>query len=168
MANYIEREDDNLSSNDTVVSDPGNSNTEESEFLDRWDWLLSGWEIMSIAEKMQIFMPYLHYINLRDFTKAEFDEQLNKDIAENSFRLCRDFSGEFKFDPDQQGIPNMIIVYNPVDVDSIPYPALKTKVIAWGRKYGFYKEIPVIDDTIDSGCNCNPEQDHHCCGCHHN
>lgn len=41
MANYIEREDDNLSStNDTVVND--STNTEESEFLDRWDWLLSG------------------------------------------------------------------------------------------------------------------------------
>ena len=34
MANYIEREDDNLSStNDTVVND--STNTEESEFLDR-------------------------------------------------------------------------------------------------------------------------------------
>ena len=42
MANYIEREDDNLSSNDTVVSDSDISNTEDSEFLDRWDWLLSG------------------------------------------------------------------------------------------------------------------------------
>ena len=54
MANYIEREDDNLSStNNTVVND--STNTEESEFLDRWDWLLSGWDIMTIAEKMQIF-----------------------------------------------------------------------------------------------------------------
>lgn len=161
MANYIEREDDNLSSNDTVVSDSDISNTEDSEFLDRWDWLLSGWDIMTIAEKMQIFMPYLHYINLRDFTKAEFDAQLNKDIAENSFKLCRSFSGTFKFDPDQQGIPNMIIVYNPVDIDNIPYPDLKVKVIAWGKKYGLYKEIPVIDTTTNSGCNCN--QDHTCC-----
>lgn len=161
MANYIEREDYNLSSNDTVVSDSDISNTEDSEFLDRWDWLLSGWDIMTIAEKMQIFMPYLHYINLRDFTKAEFDVQLNKDIAENSFKLCRSFSGTFKFDPDQQGIPNMIIVYDPVDVDSIPYDALKAKVIAWGKKYGLYKEIPLIDNTTNSSCNCN--QDHTCC-----
>lgn len=165
MANYIEREDDNLSStNDTVVND--STNTEESEFLDRWDWLLSGWDIMTIAEKMQIFMPYLHYINLRDFPKTEFDAQLNKDIAENSFKLCRSFSGTFKFDPDQQGIPNMIIVYNPVDIDIIPYPSLKVKVKAWGRKYGFYKETPVIDNTINSGCNCNPKHDHYgCCNC---
>ena len=161
MANYIEREDDNISSSDTVVSDSV-EDKENHYFTIRWDWLLNGWDTMSIWEKMQIFMPYLHYINLRDFPKESFDVALNANIAENSFNLCREFSGTFKFDPDQQGIPNMIIVYNPVDVDSIPYPDLKVKVIAWGKKYGLYMEAPVIDTTTNSGCNCN-NQDNTCC-----
>lgn len=150
MANYIEREDDCLcsSSNTTVVTD----DTYKNDALDRWDWLLSGWDQMTILEKFQIFMPYLHYINLRDFYKEKFDEELNKNIVENSYKLCRSFSGQFKFDPDQQGTPNLIITYNPVDIDQIPYAGLKNKVIEFGEKFGIYTKNPFIPPEFDNTC----------------
>lgn len=151
MANYIEREDDNLSPNDTVVDNLDNK--EDLEFISRWNWILK-WDEMTIAEKIQLFVPYLHYINLRDIKKSDFDTELNKNINENAFKLCRFFGGMFKFDPDQQGIPNMIIIYSPVDVNNIPYPDIKQKVIEWGNKYCSYWEHVEREDDSDIVQEC--------------
>ena len=159
MANYIEREDD-------TSSDNGNNSTvviKDSNEFDRWDWLLCGWDDMSDTDRMLIFMPYLHYVNLRDFYKVQFDEKLNQDISENAYKLCRNFGGKFKFDPDQQGAPNMIIVYDPIDIESIPYDELKTKIKRWGKKYGLYKD-PVNSSNIHY-CNCESKKDTVTCTC---
>lgn len=160
MSQYIEKDDQikqffNPTSSTVIITnggigcDCGGNNSmpdsEEDENKKRWDWLISGWANMSFKEKMSLFMPYYHYINLRNYTKAQFDNMLNAEVLEKAYELCRNVK-VIKYDPDGQGIPNIIIVFDAIDLDAIPDAAIKASIKQWGSKFGFYKNNCI--------CNC--------------
>ena len=143
---YIEKDKDGEFFNDVSctceinpTSSSSSSYTNSDENKDRWYWLISGWNDMSFKERMALFFPYLHYVNVRNNIKAEFDDQFSTEMIETAYKTCRTFK-ELKFDPDGQGTPNLIMVYNPIDPKLIPDSTIKSKVIAWGAKYGFYEK----------------------------
>lgn len=148
MSGYIEKDRDgdffNPASN-TVEINPSNGNDGSSAYTDmksenrsRWNWLIEGWEKMSFKERMSIFFPYLHYVNPRDNWKTEFDERFQKEIVDTAYTLCRNIS-DIKFDPDGQGVPNIIMVFDPIDISSIPDGELRTTIRSWGKQMGFIK-----------------------------
>lgn len=147
---------DKVNSDDQATK-PLDPDSEEN--VQRWQWLISGWKDMSFKEKMALYKPYLHYINARNKFKPEFDEYINNEITEASYRLCRDFIS-FKFDPDGQGIPNIIVQFASIDPFQIPDSYVKAQVLSWGKKFGF---LPAFyDDVIESeGCICS----HQCTTC---
>ena len=111
---------------------------EQDQNLARWKWLIDGWASMTFLEKIALLSEYYHYINLRNVKKEDFDDALNGEIARLQFEYCRTLKG-IKFDPDGQGIPNIIVVFNPVDPFSIPDAALGIEIFEWGVNHGFIK-----------------------------
>lgn len=107
-----------------------------SENLDRWKWLISGWDKMDFKERMTLFFPKMHYINLRNSISANFDMDLNNEIIDKGYEYCRDFYA-IQFDPDRKGIPNLLIVYKPIKIKAIPSEELQSKIIDWGKSFGF-------------------------------
>lgn len=146
MSGYIERENDReyfCPASGTIAINPDSSTdtgvmTNNDENLGRWDWLISKWSKMSFKERMALFMPYFHYVNPRNNFKFEFDVVFQQEMVETSYKLCRSFK-DFKFDPDGRGVPNIIMVFNPIDVSAIPDMEIRSDVRAWGQKYGFLK-----------------------------
>lgn len=130
-----------INPNDSTNSSSNITNADENK--QRWAWLINGWDSMTFKERLGLFLPYLHYVNTRNVTKAEFDKTFQYEIIENSYNLCRMFK-EFKFDPDGQGIPNLIMVFEPIDIYSIPDYTTKNKMQSWGLKMGL----------IHNGCSC--------------
>ena len=110
--------------------------TNSDENIIRWKWLVQGWDTMTFKERMALFFPYMHYINLRDSKRIDFDESLNQEITEMSYKLCRDFS-TVQFDPDRQGIPNILVIYKAINLDAIPDSKIRGQIIAWGKRYNF-------------------------------
>lgn len=148
MSTYIERdlkEEFFCDVSGTIPVNPDNTSSSEKvsmdEFYnqDRWNWLISNWNNMSFKERMSLFVPYLHYINPRDDFKNEFDSKFMTEIVEMSFTLCRTFKC-LHFDPDPQGIPNIIMEFNPIDISCIPDENIKSSVRLWALKYGFLKK----------------------------
>lgn len=126
-------------SNTTIINpdstDSSKNKTPENENAERWAWLIDGWNFMTFKERLGLFLPYLHYVNTRNVTKAEFDDTFQEEVIENSYKLCRMFR-EFKFDPDAQGIPNLIMVFDPIDIDAIPNYTIRSAIQSWGLKVG--------------------------------
>lgn len=117
---------------DNCTSSSGNTCTcTKNENEERWAWLINGWDSMTFKERLGLFLPYLHYVNTRNVPKAEFDNTFQEEIIENSYKLCRMFR-EFKFDPDGQGIPNLIMVFDPINLSSIPNSTIRRKIESWG------------------------------------
>jgi len=148
MSGYIEKDLDQeyfCTTSGTIPVNPDERVTailqEQEENLERWKWLIEGWSSMSFKEKMAIFMPYLHYVNPRNNFKTEFDEVFGKEIVEYGYKLCRNFD-YFHFDPDGQGIPNIVMVFKPINPNCIPDATVKASVIDWGVKYGFLPSRP--------------------------
>lgn len=148
MANYIEKDLKGEFFNpvsSTVKVNPNNcscdcngnnsSNSNDENYL-RWKWLIDGWDKMSFKERMALFFPYLHYVNTRDNYKKEFDERFQSEMIETGYRLCRMFE-KLKFDPDGQGIPNLIMIFGPINIEAIPDSATRSKIISWGNAMGF-------------------------------
>jgi hypothetical protein len=137
----------------TTIINPDSSSssaykaTNENE--ERWAWLINGWDSMSFKERLGLFLPYLHYVNTRNVTKAEFDDTFQNEIIENSYKLCRMFK-EFKFDPDGQGVPNLIMVFEPIDINAIPNGTIRNSIKSWAVKNRLYKS--------DRYCNCSNSQ----------
>ena len=73
---------------------------------------------------------------IRDSKRIDFDESLNQEITEMSYKLCRDFS-TVQFDPDRQGIPNILVIYKAINLDAIPDSKIRGQIIAWGKRYNF-------------------------------
>lgn len=148
MANYIEKDLKGEFFNpvsSTVKVNPNNyscdcnennsSNSNDENYL-RWKWLIDGWDKMDFKERMALFFPYLHYVNTRDNYKKEFDERFQSEMIETGYRLCRMFE-KLKFDPDGQGIPNLIMIFGPINIEAIPDSTTRSKVAAWGNAMGF-------------------------------
>ena len=112
-----------------------NDNIYDENYL-RWKWLIDGWDKMGFKERMGLFFPYLHYVNVRNNYKKDFDDAFQYEMIETGYKLCRMFD-KLKFDPDGQGIPNLIMIYKPIIIDSIPDAETQAKVRAWGNKMGF-------------------------------
>lgn len=154
MSDYIERSHEGEFFNPVSGTVPVNSDrssgsgqlTNNDENLGRWKWLIDKWDKMSFKERMALFMPYLHYVNPRDKFKKEFDENFQKEMVETSYKLCRNFLF-FKFDPDGQGIPNLIMVFDAIDPRLIPDDEIRSAVIHWGMRYGFF--------NCDCCCDCD-------------
>lgn len=106
------------------------------ENLKRWNWLISGWSQMSFQERMSIFLPKTHYLNLGNFAKVEFDNKLNAEILEKSYEWCRNLL-DIRFKIDRQGIPNILLIYKPININIIPNEDVKIDIISWGRRHGF-------------------------------
>ena len=81
-----------------------------NENYERWRWL------------------HIHLIT----KKEDFDDALNREIARLQFEYCRTLKG-IKFDPDGQGIPNLIMVFGPIIIEQIPDYDTKAKVISWAN-----------------------------------
>ena len=88
---------------------------------------------MTFKERLSIFFPKIHYIDLRNSFKVDFDNDVNVDIVDKGYEWCRNVS-LIHFDPDRQGIPNLLIEYDPVNVQLIPDYDTKEKVLLWGRE----------------------------------
>lgn len=144
MGDYIERETSGEYFNPvsgTVEINPDPPTyfvTNSDENLMRWKWLTAKWNEMTFKERMAIFFPYVHHLNMRDITRPDFDEMLNAEIIDVAYKTCREFM-QLQYDPDRQGIPNLMIIYKPINIDNIPNDDIKNRVQAWGRKYGFLK-----------------------------
>lgn len=108
--------------------------TNSGENILRWSWLIDKWEEMTFRERMSIFLPKTHYVTLKDCHHPDFDDKLNEEIVNNAYLFCRDF-WMLQFDPDRQGSPNILIIYKPIDVYSIPNDDIKAKVISWGTRF---------------------------------
>lgn len=144
----------NLGGSSSCPCPPTPPTDEEKENKDRWSWLINGWKNMTLKEKLALFGPYTHFILPRDDYKKDFDEVINRDIAETSYKLCRDVA-EIKFYPDRYGIPNILVVFKTIDVERIPDANIKSEVRAWGRKYGFLSyDLPSNVMVMDHDCCC--------------
>ena len=108
----------------------------DDENIKRWDWLISGWNKMDFKERMAIFFPKMHYINLRNSIAANFDDDLNNEIIDKGYEYCRNFAA-IQFDPDRKGIPNLLVIYKPVNIKAIPSEKLRAQIIDWGKSFGF-------------------------------
>ena len=104
----------------------------------RWQWLVDGWNKMSFKEKMELFTPYIKVVRLFSQKSNEFDEAINKCIIETQFILCRKFN-YLKYDEDHHGTPCFVLVFDPIDLDSVPDTATRGAMKMWGSTYGFYK-----------------------------
>ena len=144
MGNYIEKDvkgeffnpvSSTIKVNPDSSCNCNNVSRNDENYL-RWKWLIDGWDKMSFKERMALFFPYLHYVNTRDNYKKDFDEKFQFEMIETGYKLCRMFD-KLKFDPDGQGIPNLIMIYKPISIDSIPDSETKAKVRAWGNAMGF-------------------------------
>lgn len=165
MANYIEKPRNGeffnpISSTTPIMncntdgsSNSGSSMSNSDENYARWKWLIDGWDKMTFKERMALFMPYFHYVNPRDKYKKEFDLHFQEEMIETSYKTCRLFS-LLKFDPDGQGIPNLIMIFDAIDPNNIPDTTIRSAVKAWGEKYGFYNDpCPcVIEKTGECPC----------------
>lgn len=129
--------------------------TQVDENAARWAWLVKGWSDMTFKEKMSIFMPYMHYVNLRDVKYGTYDEALQNEIIDNAYELCRLYTGKFKFDPDGQGQPNLIIEFAPINLDSIPDTAVKADIKSWGEAMGMFMSKPTLTEYT---CNCTSKE----------
>lgn len=141
MGNYIEKdvkgEFFNPVSNTVKVNPDCNCNGKGSssitnENYERWRWLIDNWDKMSFKERLALFYPYMHYVNTRDNYKKEFDDRFQSEMIEVGYKTCRMFD-YLKFDPDGQGIPNLIMVFGPIIIEQIPDYDTKAKVISWAN-----------------------------------
>lgn len=103
-----------------------------NENYERWRWLIDNWDKMSFKERLALFYPYMHYVNTRDNYKKEFDDRFQSEMIEVGYKTCRMFD-KLKFDPDGQGIPNLIMVFGPIIIEQIPDYDTKAKVISWAN-----------------------------------
>ena len=141
MGEYIERERCgeylNPTSSTTCINGTdcccGCNNPSQSDDYGRWNWLIKNWDKMTFKERLSIFFPKIHYIDLRNSFKVDFDNDVNVDIVDKGYEWCRNVS-LIHFDPDRQGIPNLLIEYDPVNVQLIPDYDTKEKVLLWGRE----------------------------------
>lgn len=141
MGEYIERERYGEYLNPTSSTTCSNNtncccecNTpSQSDDYGRWNWLIKTWDNMTFKERLSIFFPKIHYIDLRRSFKVDFDNDVNTDIIDKGYKWCRNVS-RIHFDPDRQGIPNFLIEYDPVNVHLIPDYDTKEKVLLWGRE----------------------------------
>lgn len=125
---------------------------ESKENRDRWAWLIDKWDTMTFKEKMGLFLPAVHYINTRASYKPDFDKVITDEIIEASYKYCRNVI-EIKFDPDGQGIPNLIVVLDAIDLSAIPDSTVATSIYNWGIRYGFIEN------------EYHPHDHHHHCCC---
>jgi hypothetical protein len=159
---YIENDKPGEFFNDvscTVPINPDNNcncnnkdSNEIKENIERWAWLTDKWDTMTFKEKMSLFLPAVHYINTRASYKSEFDKVISDEIVEAAYKYCRNVI-ELKFDPDGQGIPNLIVVLDAIDLSAIPNGTIATKIYNWGVKYGFIEN------------EYHPHDHHHHCCC---
>lgn len=116
---------------------PATPNTTDTETNnERWSWLINGWETMSFKDKLALFTPYVKVIRLYQTKVDDFDVEINNTIIETSFKLCRTLQ-YVKYDEDHHGSPCFALVFDPIDVNSIPNVTTRSSVRAWGVKYGF-------------------------------
>lgn len=138
--NYIEKDTQgeffNPISSTVKVNPDCNCNNKPSssgdENYERWRWLIDNWDKMSFKERLALFYPYMHYVNTRDNYKKDFDERFQSEMIETGYKTCRMFD-KLKFDPDGQGIPNMIMVFKPIIIEQIPDVETRNKVITWAN-----------------------------------
>ena len=111
------------------------SPSSKDENYERWRWLIDNWDKMSFKERLALFYPYMHYVNTRDNYKKEFDDRFQFELIEAGYKTCRMFD-KLKFDPDGQGIPNMVMIFKPIIIEQIPDANIRNKVIAWANNIG--------------------------------
>lgn len=143
---YIEKDRSGKYFNDaseTIPINPASESRDDGTSTDentlRWSWLIKGWANMTFKERLALFMPYLHYVNLQDYHRAEFDDQLQTDIVNKAYELCRMFIGKFKFFPDRQSTPNLMIEFDHIDIMAIPDENTRVAVLEWGVQMGVVK-----------------------------
>lgn len=138
---------------DCGCSGDGTTNpTTDNEFnLKRWSWLINEWDEMTFAERAALFTPYIRVIRLYNTSAADFDSKINEEISDTVINKCRTFS-EIKYDEDHHGSPCFTIIFNPIDVDSIPNTTVRISVRIWGQTYGFLKSDASTTSTSCSVC----------------
>lgn len=145
MSNYIEKDWPGEFFNPTSCTfevnpnDKVPMNDDHDENLERWKWLTNGWDKMTFKQKMSLFLPMTCFLELRDTAREYFDENINNAIVDKCYGFCRTIRS-IKFDPDRKGIPNILLVLNPIDPNTIPVEETKFKVKQWGSKFGFYED----------------------------
>lgn len=138
MADYIDRNNECIDIWDTTGQgggscpiDPTPDNPTD-ENLARWDWLIKGWDSMSFKERYALFMPKVHIICIPDTKPADFDEEINNQIAEYSYKWCRR-ALDIQSITDDHRVPYISVVYDGICIDSIPDSEIKAKVRAWTK-----------------------------------
>lgn len=116
--------------------------------LARWKWLIEGWNKMTFAEKVALFTSYVRVVRLYNTKFHNFDTDINKEIIDTVFSKCRTFK-ELKYDEDHHGSPCFALIFNPIDVTSIPDTATRLSVQQWGMTYGFLEST---SSTVTCSC----------------
>lgn len=154
---YIEKDRDGEFWNSVSQTTPinpdctcgGDTTTSDQETnLNRWKWLIDGWSKMTFAEKVALFTPYVRVVRLYCIKPNYFDGYINNEIIDTVMTKCRTFK-ELKYDEDHHGSPCFTLIFNPIDVRSIPDAATRLSVQTWGSTYGF------LENTNSTGSNCS-------------
>ena len=132
----------------TSINSAG-SDKESAENFARWAWLIDNWSKMTFKEKIALFNPKLHYIDIRNKFKPEFDDKYEEEIAKFVYESCRTIA-DIKYEQDGRGVPAIILVGNPIDINSIPDTKIRAEVNQWGRKFGLVK----YDTICPCGSDC--------------
>lgn len=141
---YIEKEDsycDNYS---------GNNNGEYDlikEIWSRWKWLTDGWKYMSYEQKCELFFPIVHHINVKDVLPEEFDDYIAKEITEFALKKCR-MVRSIQYDYSRDGIPTYSVIYEPININSVPDGYIRASMSAFEKMNGFIK-----DSIVNIKCN---------------
>ena len=152
MAGYIEQERGGeffCTASQTVQVNPDcpcNPQDDSSVNMSRWKWLVDGWDKMSFKERMALFTPYVKVVRLFSQKSNEFDDFINNEIINFQFTSCRKFN-HLKYDEDHHGTPCFILVFDPIDLDTIPIVATSISMKRWGRNYGFYNASKSTTNT---------------------
>lgn len=167
---YIEKEEEGKFFNptsSTVEINPGFDNetctpnkiSDNDSNLYRWKWV-KNFKDLDFKQKLSVFLPMCRYINLRDFQKDEFENEINKTIVDTTYYLCRPLV-DFKIQSNSQDIPILIMEFDKVDFTSAPteYASYLADIRNWYLKYGFEYDCGIeVPDICIPDPDENPDE----------
>lgn len=133
--------------NNCPIGDDGSTDYDINR--SRWGWLIYGWDKMDFKKRMALFTPYVRIVRLLYKTSVEFDQVINDMIIDTQFEKCRMFN-HLEYDEDNHGTPCFALIFDPINVNSIPDADIRSAVKSWGSRYGFLDSSDV--DTITGTC----------------
>lgn len=117
------------------------------DVCERWKWLLTGWDKMTVMQKAELFFPIIHVINCKDVTPEDFDQYIADEIVKFGMEKCRRVQS-IKYDYSRIGAPTYSVIYYPIDLNAVPDSVTRAKMKSFGIANGL---IPGEVTTV--ACN---------------